>query len=215
MKKFDVIALGELLIDFIGNGKSEQGNNMFEASPGGAPCNVLAMLAKLGKKTAFIGKVGDDIFGRKLKSEIESLSINTDALKMDKDVRTTLAFVENDESGDRSFSFYRNPGADIMLTADEVDEAAIKASKVFHLGTVSMTHEPIKSATKKALEVAKENGCIISLDPNLREMLWDKEEDARVAFDYTMKYCDILKISDNELVWFTDKEDYDAGLAIH
>ena len=148
MKKFDVIALGELLIDFIGNGKSEQGNNMFEASPGGAPCNVLAMLAKLGKKTAFIGKVGDDIFGRKLKSEIEALSINTDALKMDKDVRTTLAFVENDETGDRSFSFYRNPGADIMLTADEVDVDAIKASKVFHLGTVSMTHEPIKSATE-------------------------------------------------------------------
>lgn len=112
MKKYDVIALGELLIDFINNGVSEQGNNTFEACPGGAICNVLAMLANLGKNCAFIGKVGDDIFGRRLKAEIESLGINTENLKMDKDTRTTLAFVENDESGDRSFSFYRNPGAE-------------------------------------------------------------------------------------------------------
>ena len=213
MEKFDIIALGELLIDFINNGKSEQGNNTFEASPGGAPCNVLAMLAKLGKSCAFIGKVGDDIFGNKLKSELETCSINTDNLKMDKDVRTTLAFVENDESGDRTFSFYRNPGADIMLSADEVDEEAIRKSKIFHLGTLSMTHEPVLSATKKALEVAKEAGCIISFDPNLREKLWDNLDDAKSAFDLGMKVCDILKISDNELQWFTGEEDYDNGIA--
>lgn len=212
MKKYDVIALGELLIDFINNGVSEQGNNTFEACPGGAICNVLAMLAKLGKSCAFIGKVGDDIFGRRLKAEIEALSINTENLKMDKDVRTTLAFVENDETGDRSFSFYRNPGADIMLTADEVNEEEIKLAKVFHLGTLSMTHEPVRSATKKALEIAKENGCIISFDPNLREMLWDSEAEAKEAFDYGMKYCDILKISDNELVWFTGESDYETGI---
>ncbi len=212
MRKYDVIALGELLIDFINNGVSEQGNNTFEACPGGAICNVLAMLAKLGKNCAFIGKVGDDIFGRRLKAELEKLSINTENLKMDKDVRTTLAFVENDEMGDRSFSFYRNPGADIMLTADEVNEEEIKASRVFHLGTLSMTHEPVRSATKKALEVAKKNGCIISFDPNLREMLWESEIDAKEAFDYGMKYCDILKISDNELVWFTGEEDYEKGI---
>ena len=214
MKKYDVIALGELLIDFINNGKSEQGNNTFEASPGGAPCNVLSMLAKLGKKCAFIGKVGNDIFGRRLKCELDELYINTDCLMLDENVRTTLAFVENDESGDRSFSFYRNPGADIMLSADEVDEEAIKASRVFHLGTLSMTHEPVLSATKKALRIAKESGCIISFDPNLREKLWDSEEKAKEAFDYGMKYCDILKISDNELVWFTGEEDYDKGIGI-
>ncbi|MBQ5778279.1 MAG: carbohydrate kinase, partial [Oscillospiraceae bacterium] len=213
MEKFDIIALGELLIDFINNGKSEQGNNTFEASPGGAPCNVLAMLAKLGKSCAFIGKVGDDIFGRKLKSEIEELSIDTTCLKLDKDVRTTLAFVENDESGDRTFSFYRNPGADIMLSADEVDEETIRKSEIFHLGTLSMTHEPVLSATKKALEVAKEAGCIISFDPNLREKLWDNLDDAKSAFDLGMKVCDILKISDNELQWFTGEEDYDKGIA--
>ncbi len=212
MKKYDVIALGELLIDFINNGKSEQGNNTFEASPGGAPCNVLAMLARLGKRCAFIGKVGDDIFGRRLKTELYELSINTENLKMDKDVRTTLAFVENDEAGDRSFSFYRNPGADIMLTADEVDENEIKSAKIFHLGTLSMTHEPIREATKKALEAAKRSGCLISFDPNLREMLWESEDDARKAFDYGMRYCDILKISDNELVWFTGEDDYDKGI---
>ncbi|MBQ2840759.1 MAG: carbohydrate kinase [Oscillospiraceae bacterium] len=214
MKKFDVIALGELLIDFINNGVSEQENNTFEACPGGAICNVLAMLAKLGKNCAFIGKVGDDIFGRRLKAEIETLSINTENLKMDKEVRTTLAFVENDETGDRSFSFYRNPGADIMLTADEVNEEAIKSARVFHLGTLSMTHEPVRSATKKTLKISKEAGCLISFDPNLREMLWESKKDAREAFDYGMRYCDILKISDNELVWFTGEEDYDKGIAI-
>ncbi len=212
MKKYDVVALGELLVDFINNGVSGQGNNTFEASPGGAPCNVLAMLSKLGKKCAFIGKAGEDIFGIKLKKELEELGICTGNLKTDKNVRTTLAFVENDAMGDRSFSFYRNPGADIMLTEDEVDEELIKSAKIFHFGTLSMTHEPIKSATKKALRIAKESGCIITFDPNLREMLWKSEDDAKEAFDFGMKYCDILKISDNELVWFTGEENYDAGI---
>lgn len=214
MKKYDVVALGELLIDFINNGKSEQGNNTFEASPGGAPCNVLAMLTRLGKKCAFIGKVGDDIFGRRLKCELDELHIDTKSLKLDENVRTTLAFVENDANGDRSFSFYRNPGADIMLTADEVDEEMIASAKVFHLGTLSMTHEPVLSATKKALKIAERSGCIISFDPNLREMLWDSEDRAKEAFDCGMKYCDILKISDNELVWFTGEQDYEKGIAV-
>ena len=213
MKHFDVVALGELLIDFINNGKSEQGNNTFEASPGGAPCNVLSMLTKLGKQTAFIGKVGDDIFGRKLKTELDMLNINTDGLKMDKDVRTTLAFVENDASGDRSFSFYRNPGADIMISENEVNDDIIKNATVFHFGTLSMTHDPALSATKKAISLAKNSGCILSFDPNLREMLWPSESAAKEAFDYGMKFCDILKISDNELVWFTGENDYDKGIA--
>lgn len=212
MKRFDAVALGELLVDFINNGKSEQGNSIFEASPGGAPCNVLSMLSKLGRKCAFIGKVGDDIFGRNLRHELASLGIDTESVRVDEDVRTTLAFVEKDETGDRSFSFYRNPGADIMLNAEEVNEDVIKASKVFHFGTLSMTDEPIRSATKKALDIAKESGCIISFDPNLRKMLWKSTDEAKLAFDYGMSYCSVLKISDDELVCFTGEEDYDAGV---
>lgn len=211
-KKIDVLALGELLIDFTHNGVSSQGNGLFEANPGGAPCNVLAMLNKLGHKTAFMGKVGDDIFGHLLKKTLNELSISTDYMLMDKDIRTTLAFVANDETGDRSFSFYRNPGADMMLTAEEVDETAICSSRIFHFGTLSMTHENVREATKKALKVAKNNDVIISFDPNLRESLWDSLDEAKRQFDYGMGYCDVLKISDNEIQWFTGKEDYDEGV---
>ncbi len=214
MKKYDVIALGELLIDFTSSGISEQGNPLFEANPGGAPCNVLAMLNKLGHKTAFIGKVGDDIFGNRLKKVLEEISIETSGLLMDKDIRTTLAFVENDESGDRSFSFYRNPGADMKLRADEVDEQMIRDSRIFHFGTLSMTHETVREATKKALDVAKENGLTISFDPNLRESLWNSLANAKEQVEYGLNYCDILKISDNEIQWYTGAEDYDQGIQI-
>ncbi len=168
-KLYDVTAMGELLIDFTMNGQSEQGNNMFEACPGGAPCNVLAMLNKLGRKTAFIGKVGRDQFGRLLKETIADSGIETKGLVMDEDIRTTLAFVHTFPDGDREFSFYRNPGADMMLSEDEVDYELIRQSKVFHFGTLSMTDEPAKTATKKALEAAKEAGCLITFDPNLRD----------------------------------------------
>ena len=213
-KRLDVLALGELLIDFTHNGVSSQGNGLFEANPGGAPCNVLAMLNKLGHKTAFMGKVGNDIFGRLLKKTLEELSINTDYMRMDEDVRTTLAFVANDETGDRSFSFYRNPGADMMFTEEEVSEEAICASRIFHFGTLSMTHEKVRKATKKALDIAKNNGVTISFDPNLRESLWESLDDAKEQFAYGMGYCDVLKISDNEIQWFTEKEDYDEGIKI-
>ena len=212
--KFDVIALGELLIDFTSSGISEQGNPLFEANPGGAPCNVLAMLNKLGHKTAFIGKVGQDIFGTRLKKTLESIDIDTTSLLMDKDARTTLAFVQNDESGDRSFSFYRNPGADMMLRAEEVDEEMIKASRIFHFGTLSMTHDTVREATKKALDIAKANGVTISFDPNLRESLWDTLDNAKKQVEYGLHFCDVLKISDNEIQWFTGEEDYDKGIQI-
>ena len=130
--KIDVTALGELLIDFTDNGLSAQGNTLFEANPGGAPCNVLAMLQKFGHSTAFIGKVGDDIFGNMLKGTLEEVHIHTKNLILDKDVRTTLAFVKTFEDGDRDFSFYRNPGADMMLTEDEIDEELIRNSRIFH-----------------------------------------------------------------------------------
>ena len=214
MKKFDVIALGELLIDFTSSGISGQGNPLFEANPGGAPCNVLAMLNKMGHKTAFIGKVGEDIFGTRLKKTLEEIDIDTTNLLLDKDIRTTLAFVQNDETGDRSFSFYRNPGADMMLRADEINEELIKDSKLFHFGTLSMTHDTVREATKKALDIAKENGLVISFDPNLRESLWDSLDNAKEQFAYGFGYCDILKISDNEIQWFTGEEDFDKGIQI-
>ncbi len=211
-KVFDVTAMGEMLIDFTMNGTSEQGNSMFEACPGGAPCNVLAMLNKLGRKTAFIGKVGKDQFGRLLKSTIEEIGIETKGLIFDEEINTTLAFVHTFPDGDREFSFYRKPGADMMLTEDEVDYDLIQKSKVFHFGTLSMTDEPVKSATKKALEVAKEAGCLITFDPNLREPLWKSLEDAKAAMEYGFQYCDMLKISDNEIQFISGKEDYDEGI---
>ena len=212
MKKFDVVTLGELLIDFTDNGMSAQGNTMFEANPGGAPCNVLAMLNKLGHPTAFIGKVGKDIFGLKLKSVLEEVGIDTSNLIVDEDARTTLAFVQTFEDGDRDFSFYRNPGADMLLTADEVDGELVKSARLFHFGTLSMTHEGVREATKKAIRLAKENGAIVSFDPNLRPPLWKSLDDAKEQAAYGFTQCDVLKISDNEIQWFTGEEDYDKGI---
>ncbi len=211
-KEFDVVALGELLIDFTDNGVSEQGNTIFEANPGGAPCNVLAMLQKLGDRTAFIGKVGEDIFGTKLKGVLEEVGIDTTGLIVDKDARTTLAFVQTFEDGDRDFSFYRNPGADMLLTEDEIDEKLIKHSEIFHFGTLSMTHKGVRKATKKAIKMAKEHGALISFDPNLRPPLWESLEEAKDQVAYGLGKCDILKISDNEIQWFTGEEDYDKGI---
>ena len=171
MKKYDVVALGELLIDFTENGTSGQGNPVYEANPGGAPCNVLAMLNKAGRKTAFIGKVGRDIFGNRLKAVLDEVGIDTSNLIMDEDVRTTLAFVETLPGGDRDFSFYRNPGADMMLKEEELQEDVIREAKIFHFGTLSMTHEEVRKATKKAVETAKESGALISFDPKLRPTL--------------------------------------------
>ena len=213
MKKFDVTALGELLIDFTDNGKSAQGNTLFEANPGGAPCNVLAMLNKCGHPTAFIGKVGKDIFGLKLKSTLEEVGVNTSNLIVDENARTTLAFVQTFEDGDRDFSFFRNPGADMLLTAQEVDEELIRDSRIFHFGTLSMTHDGVREATKRAIAVAKESGAVISFDPNLRPPLWNSLEDAKVQVAYGLGQCDVLKISDNEIQWFTGEEDFDAGIA--
>lgn len=212
-KKYDVIALGELLIDFTMNGQSEQGNNMFEACPGGAPCNVLALLNKMGKKTAFIGKVGKDQFGTLLRDTITEAGIDASNLMVDENVNTTLAFVHTFPDGDREFSFYRNPGADMMLTADEVNPEVVKDTKGFHFGTLSMTHEGVREATKKAVETAKANGCLVSFDPNLRPPLWSSLDLAKEQMEYGFGKCDILKISDNEIQFVSGKEDYDEGIA--
>ena len=212
-KKFDVVALGELLIDFTENGLSEQGNPLLEANPGGAPCNVLSMLQKLGKKTAFIGKVGNDGFGNLLEKAIVEQGISAEGLKKDNEVHTTLALVLKLANGDRDFAFYRKPGADVNITADEIDENLIRSSRVFHFGSLSLTDEPAISATHKAIETAEDAGLIITFDPNLREPLWDSLDDAHKQIDYGMRHAHVLKISDNEIQWFTGLEDFDAGVA--
>ena len=210
-KKIDVTALGELLIDFTENGTSAQGNPILEVNPGGAPCNVLAMLQKLGKQTAFIGKVGDDMFGRQLTEAVSSVGVDTRALLVDKEVHTTLAFVHTSPDGDRDFSFYRNPGADMMLTKDDVDEDLIRSSRIFHFGTLSSTHEGVREATRYAIEVAREAGDLISFDPNLRPPLWSSLDDAKREIEYGLGKCDILKISDNEVEFLFGTTDYDLG----
>ena len=213
MSGYDVTALGELLIDFTENGKSAQGNPLFEANPGGAPCNVLSMLTRLGKKTAFIGKVGRDFFGTQLKEALEETGIDASALRMDEQVHTTLALVHTYPDGDRDFSFYRDPGADMRLTADEIPEEMIAGSRIFHFGTLSMTHEGVRRATLKALDVAKKNGVLISFDPNLRPPLWPSLDAAKEQVLCGLGYCDILKISDNEIQWLTGFDDYNEGAA--
>ena len=213
-KRFDVTALGEMLIDFTENGVSGQGNTLFEANPGGAPCNVLAMLKKLGRSCSFVGKVGDDMFGHLLRDVAAEAGICMDYLIFDKDVRTTLAFVKTFENGDRDFSFYRNPGADMMLTEDELPLDVIAGSRIFHFGTLSMTHEGVRKATCKAIDAARQGGALISFDPNLRPPLWADLEDARAQIAYGLARCDILKIADNELEFMTGETDFDKGAAI-
>ena len=213
-EKFDVVALGELLIDFTENGVSNQGNGLFEACPGGAPCNVLAMLRKTGKSCAFVGKVGDDMFGKLLRDTIEEAGINADNLIMDAYIPTTLAFVKTFANGDRDFSFYRKPGADMMLTAEELPPEIIENAKIFHFGTLSMTHPGIRAATVKAIELAKQGSALISFDPNLRPPLWDDLEEARKQIAWGLGKCDILKIADNELLFMTGEKDFVKGAAI-
>ena len=210
-EKFDVVALGELLIDFTVNGESAQGNPLFEANPGGAPCNVLAMLRKLDRTCAFIGKVGNDMFGHQLYEVAQHAGICMDALRMDDEVHTTLAFVKTAANGDRDFSFYRNPGADMMLTEDELPLDMITGARIFHFGTLSMTHDAVRSATKAAVRAAKNAGALISFDPNLRPPLWASLEDAREQMLWGLSQCDVLKIADNEIEFLTGSSDFDQG----
>lgn len=211
MKRYDVVALGELLIDFTENGTSAQGNPVFEANPGGAPCNVLAMLRKLDKRCAFIGKVGNDMFGHQLKAVAEGVGIDMSALRMDDAVHTTLAFVKTDAYGDRDFSFYRNPGADMMLTEDELPLEMLRDTRIFHFGTLSMTHDAVRKATRAAVLAAKQAGAIISFDPNLRPPLWDSLNDARAQMLWGLSQADVVKIADNEIEFLTDTSDYEKG----
>lgn len=201
----DVTALGEILIDFTPCGKSPAGQRVFEQNPGGAPANVLTCLSKCGRKTAFIGKVGADMHGEFLKSVLADNGICTDGVITDSDVFTTLAFVALSDSGERSFSFARKPGADTCLSQEELKEELIRDSKVFHLGSLSLTTEPAKSASFRALEVAKESGCIVSYDPNYRAPLWDSKESAIEGMRSVLSYVDVMKLSDEETELLTGK----------
>ncbi|CAN7376307.1 carbohydrate kinase [Paenibacillus sp. LjRoot153] len=208
---YDIVALGEVLIDFTPAGQSDLGYVLFERNPGGAPANVLAALAKWGKRTGFISKVGADNHGQFLVDTLENCGIHTQGVVMSKEANTTLAFVQLDASGDRSFSFYRKPGADTLLAEDEVRLDLIADSKLFHFGSLSMTNEPSASATKKALLFAKENGCKISFDPNLRIPLWDDLEHAKRMMEFGLAYADFVKLSEEELVFLTGVTDLEEG----
>ena len=173
---------------------------------------MLAMLAKLGHNTAFIGKVGNDFFGEQLRAAIKEVGIDDTGLCTDEKIHTTLAMVHTYPDGDRDFSFYRNPGADMMLNKAEICEDILKNTKIFHFGTLSMTHEGVREATKEAIHIAEEAGAVISFDPNLRPPLWESLDEAREQVLYGLGHCQILKISDNEIQWLTGEEDYTAGV---
>ena len=196
---FDVVALGELLIDFAARSTDANGYPTLAANPGGAPGNFLAALNAYGKKTAFLGKVGNDVFGHLLLRTLNDAGIETKGIVVDNSVFTTLAFVTFDESGDRSFSFARKPGADTQLTWEEMDKSLIDDARVFHFGTLSLTDEPVRSATQKAVAYAKAQGKLITCDPNLRKPLWASEDAAREQMLWSLRQADVVKISDNEV----------------
>ena len=194
---FDVTALGEVLIDFTPCGTSEGGRNLFEQNPGGAPANVLAALSRLGRKTAFIGKVGEDMHGLLLKETLEDCGVDVSGMLVDPAYFTTLAFVAL-KDGERSFSFARKPGADTRLTKEEVRTELLKKTKIFHCGSLSLTDEPARSATLYAVETARKAGALISYDPNYRAPLWRSQEEAVAQMRSLIPFVDIMKISDEE-----------------
>lgn len=212
-KQYDVVALGELLIDFTSSGLSAQGNPVFEANPGGAPCNVLAMMAKLDNTGAFIGKLGDDMFGQMLKTSIADAGIDISGLVFDSAANTTMAFVNNKPDGDREFSFFRNPGADTRLSAEDLNIKLLQNCSIFHFGSLSLTHEPARAATQKAASLARESGAIISFDPNLRPPLWADMAEARRQMAWGCGQCDSLKIAEEELVFLSGQEGMAEGAA--
>lgn len=206
---FDVIALGELLIDFAAKSTDKDGYPTMAANPGGAPGNFLAALNAYGKKTAFLGKVGSDAFGQLLLGTLKKAGIETKGIVVDDSVFTTLAFVTFDEKGDRSFSFARKPGADTQLRWEEVDTSLIDEARVFHFGTLSLTDEPVRTATQKCVAYAREKGKLITCDPNLREPLWPSKDAAREQILWSLHQADVVKISDNEVefLWHCTPEE--------
>lgn len=211
MYTYGLCAIGECLMDLIPTGINDMGATLLSANAGGAPANVLAMFQKLGGKTAFIGKVGDDGFGKFLVDNLQNAGIDTRGVIVDKLYNTTLAIVHLSDTGDRSFSFYRKHCADVMLIADEVSDEVINSSAMFHFGSVSLTDEPSRTATLQAVVAAKQNGALISYDPNYRPLLWYSIKDAKCVMREGAKLADIIKVSDEELTLLTDETDYRKG----
>ena len=210
----DIVAIGEVLIDLTQKGVDENGVAQYAANPGGAPANLAVAAARLGAKTAFVGKVGRDAFGSSLRAVLEANDVDTQGLLEDAKEHTTLAVVSVDKTGERSFSFYRNPSADVNLRAEELPEKLLKDTRVLHFGSVSLTAEPARSATLYAARAARENGCLVSYDPNYRASLWNSQEEAVREMKNALPLCDILKISDEELPLLTGTTDPAQGSAI-
>lgn len=211
-KEVDIVALGELLIDFTEAGKSSSGKKLFEQNPGGAPANLLTVAAHMGYQTEFIGKVGADMHGDFLKKTLEEEGIGTRYLIQDESFFTTLAFVEIAENGERHFSFSRKPGADTQLRAEELNQQLLENCKIFHFGALSLTNEPSRTATIEAVKGAKAAGVLISYDPNYRESLWFDKQTAVSQMKSMIPYADIMKVSDEELVLLTGVEDYNKAV---
>ena len=212
-KHADIITLGELLIDLTQKGSDENGNGEFTAYPGGAPANVAVAAARLGAGAAFIGKVGDDAFGRSLADTLKKEGVDTSGLYSSEEAPTTLAIVSVDETGERDFSFYRDPGADTQLTEEEAVRAVKQngSAKILHIGSLSMTASPSREACEKAVKFAKGKGMLISYDPNYRAALWDSEDTAVEMMKRLLPYADILKVSDEEMVMLTGTDDLEEG----
>lgn len=210
---YHVCALGELLIDCTPSGVSDQGIALFGRNPGGAPANVLAMINKLGGKTVFIGKAGDDEFGRFLQQTLASAGIDTAGLVLDPKYLTTLAFVHLSASGDRSFSFYRKEGADLMLAWNEVNRRLLDEAHIFHCGSVSLSGQPCRDTVHEALRYAKSTGRVISFDPNYRPLLWTSESEAKTEIGSVLGEVDILKVSEEEMTLLTGETAIERGAA--
>lgn len=208
---YDIVALGELLIDFTPSGKSEEGMSLFARNPGGAPANVLAMAAKLGGKTALIAKVGDDDFGRFLTDSVRSAGVDVCGVVKTKEAPTTLAFVQLRENGERSFSFYRRPGADICLRAEEAKPELLAGCRVFHFGSVSLTDEPSRTAALESAKAAKKAGAVVSFDPNYRPPLWESESRAKEEILAALRLADLIKVSGEEMTFLTGEAEPGAG----
>ncbi len=213
-KSWDIAALGELLVDFTGGDQSPRGNPVFEANPGGAPCNVLAMAARLGRRTAFLGKVGGDLMGDFLLEAAQGAGIDCRGLRRDPRAGTTLAFVLTGPGGERSFSFFRDPGADTLLAPEELDPEVLGGCRIFHFGSLSLTHQPARSATQTAVEAASAAGALVSFDPNYRPLLWDSPEEARRQMLWGAAHCQVMKVAEDELCFLTGCREIPQGVQV-
>ena len=206
-----ICSFGETLIDFTPVGVSENGNIIFERNPGGAPANLAVAAVKHGVQASFIGEVGDDIFGQFLNEKLKGEGVDTEYMVINSRYKTTLAFVQLDEKGERSFCFYRNPGADTMIESQAVNLRAIDECEIFHYGSVSMTHNPARITTFELIKYAQQKGKLLSFDPNLRMPLWNSEEEARHEIRHGLQFCDILKVAEEELIFLTGCKTLEEG----